>query len=535
MRRLLWLALAGVLLTLVGAGPASAHAVLVSTQPDSLSVLRTAPKQVTLTFGEQVQVTARGVRVLRPDGSEVDDGKAGHITGRGDTVGVRMASGAQGTYTVAWHVVSADSHPVSGAFTFSVGHVSSTTAAPAQSGSAAVDVLYWASRVLGYAAFALLVGAVGFVLLCWPEGAADPRVRRSAWVGWCALLVASVADALLQGPYGAGVGLGHVFDRGLIGGTLALPLGTGLALRVSLLAVAVPLVNEVLGGRRRAVFGWSLAAVGVGLAATWSLSGHAGSGFQVGLALPLDVLHVGAMGLWLGGLVVVWWARPPAVAVGRFSPVAFLCVVVLVATGAYQSWRQLGSWGAIVGSGYGRVLLIKVGVVVLVLWAAWFSRRWVRDRVGSLRRSVLVETLGAVVVLGLTAALVNSAPPRDSSVARVAAPADRVIPFDTGGVGGSGKLKVNVQPLTVGPNIVTVTVLDAAGVREDVPELDLSFSLRGQGIGPLRVVMRRTGMTMGTYRSASASLPLAGRWTMAVTVRTSDVDETTVSSAVVVG
>lgn len=526
--------LAGVLAILVmGAGQASAHAVLGATNPGSQSVLQKAPKQVTLTFGEQVQVTARGVRVLGPDGSEVDNHKAGHITGRGDTVGVGLKATAQGTYTVAWHVVSADSHPVSGAFTFSVGHPSSTTvAAPKQSGSATVVVLYWTSRVLGYAAFALLVGAVGFVLLCWPEGAEQRRVRRLLWLAWPALLVATVADALLQGPYGAGLGIGHVFDESLVADTMALPLGTGLALRVSLLAVAVPLVNEVLTGRRRALFGSLAAVVGVGLAVTWSMSGHDAAG----LRLPVDVLHLAAMGLWLGGLVVLWSAKPPAAAVARFSRMAFWCVVALVATGTYQSWRVLGSWAAFLGTEYGRVLLLKIGAVLVILAGAWFSRRWVRSRVGSLRRSVLVETVGAVVVLALTAALVNSEPPRAGVVVAAAkSTVDKAtIPFNAGGIGGRGKLKVDVQPLTTGPNIITVTVLDAAGVKEDVAELDLTLTLKSRGIGPLNVTMRPTGMTMGIYRSASADIPMAGKWQLAITVRTSDINETTVTEPVTV-
>ncbi len=532
------LVLAGVLLALLcSAGPASAHAALISTQPGSLSALASPPGQVTLTFGEQVQVTADGVQVLAPNGSRADDGKAGHLTGRGDTVGVALTSTAQGTYTVSWHVVSADSHPVSGAFTFSVGHPSSTAAVvPQRSGSAVVTVLYWSSRVAGYAGFALLVGALGFVLLCWPEGAADRRVRRLVWGAWPVLLLTTVADGLLQGPYGAGVGLGHLFDGNLLAATMALPLGTGLALRVSLLAVAVPLLNELLAGRRRAVLGWPAAVLCGGLAVTWSISGHAATGFQARLALPADLLHLASMGLWLGGLVVLWRARPPAAAVARFSQVAVVCVVVLVVTGTYQSWRQLGSWAAFPGTEYGRLLLLKIAAVLVILGAAWFSRRWVRIRAGSLRRSVLVETFGAVVVLAATAALVNSDPPRTAPLATVAQSTSdgRTIGYDTGGPGGAGTLTVHVLPLTTGPNIISVTVLDSAGMRVDVPELDVALTLTARDIGPLRFPMRRTGMGMGTYRSADADLPIAGTWQLAITVRTSDIDETTVTEPVTV-
>lgn len=528
-----------VVLALLGtAGPASAHAELVATTPSSLSVLSSAPHQVTLTFGEQVEVSSDGVRVLAPDGSRVDTGRAGHVTGRGDTVGVGVTATAEGTYTVAWRVISADSHPVSGAFTYSVGHASATAAvAQPQSGDAAVTVLYWASRVAGYAGLALLVGAVGFVLLCWPAGARDGRVLALVRLAWSVLLSTTVADALLQGPYGAGVGLGHIVDGSLLASTLALPLGTGLVVRAALLAVALPVLNEVLTSERRAVHGWMCAVVAIGLATTWSISGHAATGLQPALALPVDVLHLVAMALWLGGLVVLWRAKPPAAAIQRFSAIAFTCVVVLVATGSYQSWRQLGGWAAFLDTGYGRVLLLKIAAVAVMLVAAGFSRRWVRRRAGSLRHPVLVETVGAVVVLALTAALVNSAPPRTPVLAATvsqAAPSRRAIPFNTGGPGGAGKLRADVLPLTTGPNIVTITVFDPAGRRTDVAEVDVALTLPARGIGPLRLTMRHIGMGAGTYRSSDADIPIAGTWELAITIRTSDFDETTVSEEVTV-
>lgn len=533
------LVLAGVLAALfASAGQASAHAALISTQPTAQAVLPSAPARVTLTFGESVQVEAGGVRVLAPDGSTADNGRADHVDGRADIVGVGMTSTAQGTYTVAWRVLSADSHPVSGAFTFSVGHPSATTAvARPASGSTTVGVLYWSTRVLGYAGFALLVGAVGFVLLCWPEGASRRRVRALIWGAWPVLLVATVADGLLQGPYGAGVGLGHLFDGSLVASTMALPLGTGLALRVSLLAVAVPLISEILAARRQALLGGLAAVLGTGLAVTWSMSGHATTGPQTGLALPLDALHLDAMGLWLGGLVVVWRASPPTAAVQRFSRLAFGCVAVLVGTGTYQSWRELGGWTAFVDTDYGRLLLLKITAVLVVLSAAWFSRRWVRSRVGSLRHPVLVETAGAVVVLALTAALVNSAPARTPLVAAPIAQATRgggTIAFDAGGPRGAGKLRTTVLPLTTGPNLVYVTVFDPAGKHTDVAELDVAFTLPARDIGPLRATMRHVGMGAGTYRAADVDLPFPGSWQLAITVRTSDIDETTVTENVTV-
>ena len=129
------------------------------------------------------------------------------------------------------------------------------------------------------------------------------------------------------------------------------------------------------------------AVLTVGLAGTWAVSGHSAVGVQPAIALPADVLHLTAMGAWLGGLVVLTVAlrrQGPddpdelARAVGRFSPMAFGCVVVLIGTGIYQSWRQMGSWSAFLDTAYGVILLAKLLTVGALLAVAAVSRHAVR-------------------------------------------------------------------------------------------------------------------------------------------------------------
>lgn len=135
------LAAAGLLAALLGvvfglllavAGPASAHAALTGSDPQDGAVVATAPKQVTLTFSEQVAVGKGSIRILDPNGKRADTEAAPLDLHSGSTVkyGVALHTGLpDGTYTVAWQAVSADSHPVSGAFTFSIGAPSKTTVA----------------------------------------------------------------------------------------------------------------------------------------------------------------------------------------------------------------------------------------------------------------------------------------------------------------------------------------------------------------------------------------------------------------------
>ncbi|MFG2909566.1 FixH family protein [Kitasatospora sp. NPDC048286] len=510
-------------LMLAGAGPASAHATLDSTDPSQNSVVGTAPRAVTLTFSESVSLSGDSVRVLDPAGKAVDTGNPAHADGKGNTARVGLQDGlANGTYTVAWRAVSDDSHPVGGAFTFSIGAPSDTTvSATAFQGAEAdglVAALYGTGRAVAYTAFALLVGVAAFVLICWPAGTARPRVQRLLMTGWTALLVSTVAVLMLRGPYERGTGVGQAFDLSLMRATLDERIGTGLAARLLLLAaggVFLSLLVGQLGQAPRPVVpkprdedGNGTAAEGsaaseddaeaaelrelerraaerpqrevrlglgvaglvlaVALAATWVGADHASVGIQVWLALPLGVLHLIAMALWLGGLAALLVALREGVGVevvDRFSKIAFGSVAVLAVTGIYQSWRGLGSWNALTGTEYGRLLLVKSGCVVAMLGVAWMSRTWLarlrsapaeaeevapvelpepvavaansedpvrqaqlerqlaarqsagRDRGltptrAGLRRSVLVEALVAVAVLVVTTMLTNSPPGR---------------------------------------------------------------------------------------------------------------------------
>ncbi|MFC8452790.1 FixH family protein [Kitasatospora sp. NPDC057223] len=413
-------------LTLAGAGPASAHAALESTDPAQNSVVATAPAFVTLTFSEAVSLSGDSVRVLDPAGKPVDTGDPAHADGRSNTARVGLNSGlANGTYTVAWRAVSDDSHPVGGAFTFSVGAASTTSVSTSALQEAKADslvaALYGTGRTVAYGAFALLMGAAGFVLLCWPAGAAVRRVQRLLMTGWVALLVSTVAVLMLRGPYERGSGLGQAFDLSLVRSTLDERIGTALAARLLLLAASGVFLSLLVGQlgtpapaasgpdspesaetaessdedelRRleqraaerpqreaRLALGVAGLLLALALSATWAGADHASVGIQVWLALPFGMLHLVAMALWLGGLATLLVGLRHGVgadAVERFSTVAFGSVAVLAVTGVYQSWRGLGTWSALVDTGYGRLLLIKVGCVAAMLGVAWISRSWV--------------------------------------------------------------------------------------------------------------------------------------------------------------
>ncbi|MEU0599129.1 copper resistance protein CopC [Streptomyces sp. NPDC006393] len=382
------------LLLLGGAAPASAHAVLRSSDPADGTVLRTAPASVTLTFSESVGLLDDSFRLFGPDGRRVHTAEARHAPGHADTAEVAFPAGlGQGTFTVAWRVVSADSHPVSGAFTFSVGKPSPTSAAvdTGPDENPATGALWDLARYVAYGAAALLIGTTAFVLLCRPP---DPGpLRRPLVAGWWTLLASTVVLLALRAPYETAAGPASALDPAALARTLTGRPGLVLLARLALLApVAVFLVRLSRRGPSRATPATG-GALALALALTWAASEHASAGIQVPAAMASSVLHLLAMAVWLGGLTALLTTLQRATAdpapesgagddprltgtVARFSRIAFLAVTVLVVTGVYQSWRGLGSWTALTDTTYGRLLLAKLAAVVLLLAAAGGSRRW---------------------------------------------------------------------------------------------------------------------------------------------------------------
>ncbi|MGW3666908.1 copper resistance protein CopC [Streptomyces sp. NPDC005141] len=618
------LALLGGVLVLVlfgGVGGASAHAALTSTDPQDGTVLRSAPREVTLTFSESIGLLDDSFRVLTPENRRVHTGEPSHADGRSDTARVTLPRGlGTGTFTVAWRVVSADSHPVSGAFTFSIGKPSATPPPlPSTGGNPASTALYDIARYAAYSGLALLIGAATFVLACGFPGS----LRRLLVTGWWTLLGSTLALLLLRGPYERGTGPGEVFDPAILRDTLTSRPGIVLVARLALLAAAAFLPLRAPAGDREARRGVLVLGglFSLGLAVTWAASEHASAGIQVPVAMVSSVLHLLAMAVWLGGLTALLTAlyRPseaisPAV-VTRFSRLALTSVAVLAATGVYQSWRGLGSWDALTSTSYGRLLAVKLGAVALLLVGAAYSRRWTArlavtevsetsvavpaervavavtagapvdkdtgaaatavgdtdTAVGSgggqegaaeqaqdggadgrqdvrgdgpagaayhrgLRRSVLAEVAVGILVLVITTMLTGTQPGRAATeTAAAVAAADRptssttVVPFDVGTPGGHGKVQIELSPGRVGENSVQAVIIGPDGGLATVPELRLTFTLESQKVGPIDAEITDKG---GYWTSDGLTLPLPGTWTMKVTVRTTDIDQITVSKNV---
>lgn len=420
MRRLALLG--AVLAALAAPAAAFAHATLLQESPGLRQELQRAPAQVVLTFDQPVDLVRNAVVVLNAKGEDVAR-NVRVVEPERRLLASLPRNLPAGAYTVRWSALSSDGHVVSGIWTFGVRVPAPpvTEAVGAQGPTRTEDVVRW----LYFLGLALVVGGLGFRLLVLPRelpAAAARRFHRLALAGGVAVLEVGIAAFLLRAedalqlPF---VGFIYGDPSSLANGTrfgeafIAMTLGYALVLGLVVLAWLF----------ERRAFLWAAFATGLGFASGLSLSGHsAADAGHSWLSELADWAHLGAATLWVGGLVMlvaVVWPEPTLRrdAFLRFSRLATVLVAVLLAAGTYLSVLRFPHVHDLWRTGYGHVLLLKLGLVALALsWGA-AHRFLVAPRLaagaagGGLRRSLVGESAVAMAVLLVAAVLVDSKPP----------------------------------------------------------------------------------------------------------------------------
>ncbi|QBX55302.1 hypothetical protein EXE58_07435 [Nocardioides seonyuensis] len=501
----------------VAAGPATAHAELVSTNPLNGAQLADAPGEVVLEFTESVALLDDGIRLLGAGGDAVPT--PAPVTD-GSTVRWAMPRDLpDGAYVVSWRVVSGDSHPVTGAFSFGVGEGVTVNPVEAEQGPAVdAPVQVVAARFVGYLGFVLVTGAVVFALCCWRPARRHPRTHVLLRTGLVLAATAAVLALLFQGPYVTARPLSDLFDRALLSETTHSSFGAWTQVRLFIL-LAMGAILWPRGALENKVNRW-IAVTGVaGVAITFSGTAHAAASGAV-TERAVDAAHVLAAGIWVGGLVALTAAasgrgeKPDTHAIRAFSRVALLSVLLLVATGTVNSLYRLDALDSLWRSDYGRLLAVKILVVGTAVAVAAVSRRRARQGADQVRGSVRVEVVTTVLVLALTAVLATVTPPATTDPAPAESTATGPVSVDMDLAAGASA-QLEVDPATVAGSRLAVELVDSEGGPLDARQVRLTATLPEEGIGPLDITLG--GAAPGHWHGAF-TFPYAGEWRLTLTV-----------------
>ncbi|WIM99203.1 copper resistance protein CopC [Actinoplanes oblitus] len=534
--------------------PALAHAATVGSSPAPGSVVGTSPTEVTVTFSEAITPVGGHIQVVAPDGERI----SGLATARGAVlhIPVRTAAHPLGTYLISFRVISADSHPVGGAITFSVGAPSARPQAAAAIGThPSVRIAVPTIRFLGYAGLTLIVGPLMFLLFLWPPRRSRAGAIRLVWTGLALTVVATLGALGSQAQQGSGAALWQV-SAGELGEVAASRFGLILLARLAILLVLGGLLGARFARERRPLADrareprreqprWAypnrILIVLLGLAglATWPLTGHAIAAPMPAVTVTVGVVHLAAMGVWIGGLVTLLAIllrgtdrRVLRVLLPVWSRWATLSVIWLALAGVVQAVIQVGTPAALTGTGYGRLLLAKLGILVLVLVAAAVARRFVRrsEAGPGLRRTVGIEVAATAVILALSAVLVQVDPGRTAEAQAGAVTGDGVsqtltCPLYT--------LQFNIYPVELGEyNTVHAFLYTPEGKPLPPAEWQISTQLAGQGLEAVKEPL--LGLNPPHHALGSVSFPLPGTYEIAFTIRVDDLNRATVKTTVTV-
>lgn len=509
-----------------------AHASLIGTDPEDGAALDEAPETLTLSFTEPVEPVGDAFQLFDASGAVATleaeaSGPDVIVTLPGDL--------PDGGYVVGWRVISMDSHPISGAVTFTVGDAA---AGPVDAPESS-DIAPVLGAVQG-AGYISLLGAVGLLLFGLVSGD-DARQRRLVLVLGGVAILAHILLIPLTQINETGADLDRVFSVSSWRVEMDAPaVNVVLVIAVGLL---MAVVATIVGGYRREagiLFG------GVAAIAALSLVGHTQTKEPAALMFASDIVHGMAGATWFGGLIGLGRymgteARSKPVdgarVVSRFSTMAAVAFTLAAATGAVMAFLILDSVDALWRTTYGRLLLAKVALVAIPFGlAVWNRVRLVPavkrepDAVSAWRRlrgMVIAEVTVLVAVAGLTGFLVVQSPNVDEAASETPA----AVAFEDTAEFDGGAAVVRVEPGATGENTVVVELRDDEGSPIELannPAVELT--LPSEGLGPLTSVLR-PGEAVGTY-SGAVRFPISGEWDVSVVMRISRFEQVTVTVTV---
>lgn len=517
MKRIWFVIFAAVAMFIGVLGPATtalAHGELLGSEPAASSVLAESPKQIVLYFDESIEPVFESIRILDSTGNEIFNGDPRRDARDHSIVRTSTPLLADGTYVVVWRVTSADGHPVQGAFPFYVGiqqnnvtelvatYLHSYHADP--SGNTVSTLLRW---VVFVGVIVLIRSLVLTGLLLRSEDV-DPRSVVVVLGAWLIAVIGSAEALIAYGPTATGTSL---YNLSFLPDTMRTAFGQATATRMALLVAIAMLVCFRRHFSHR-LWRVSIILLGIGVVATLSLSGHPVVQHPAAFSVVIDMVHLLAVSMWIGGIAVLALGGRSlstdkgSALVRRFSSIAPWAVLAIVVTGVIQAWVMMDGFGAVLSTTYGRTLIVKTTAVAVLVSLGMLSR-WTLQRNGpaSVKRVVGIELVIGLMIIAISALLVGT-PPR---------PAQATVPFTATLVRASVIADVTITPTRVGQAEVHILVTPPGGALGQVISASARMSLPERNIPNIPIELIKIGPN---HFTGIVNIAYAGTWELEVLV-----------------
>jgi len=476
-----------------------------------------------LKFGEAVEVSFGSIRLFDSNSKLVVLPMPNYVEVNGATdaksVRVDIPELQPGSYLVVWRVVSADSHPVQGAFAFQIGTKGVNLERLSEEILASSNAPYLVRLMMGFARWLSFLGVVAMIgaMLLAIQIAVHSRIDKIIFGSWITAFIGSTLVLLLQAPYALGqaMSVGEIFDA--VDEVVQTRLGTWLVVRgIILLAFLVLIKQRIL--HNKPTYRMVAIPLVVGLFATFSISGHPGMRQFSALSIGTDIVHFLSVSAWMGGLVTMvllgrkWQTESPDV-ISWFSFTATISMPIMVATGVAQAWRMMEGFQNIFSTTYSVILSVKVLLVIVAIAAGTRARQLFKSkkvdqqdlREVKFSRTVIAESMIGVTVLAVTAALV-SVPPLSVSNAGA---------FEASVVQANVIADIRVTPARVGEVEVHILFSPPGGALQSITQATARISLDAEEIPAIPIDVRLVGTN---HFQADLLVPRAGDWLLEIFV-----------------
>lgn len=521
----------------------SAHAYIKNSTPSNNQILANSPKTISIEFNENIQAVFHSIRILDMNGKEaaIEDS---HVDSKNHSI-IECSLKSQladGTYRVEWKVVSDDGHPEEGVIPFGIGEAGADqTNVNSQSTGYFPQLDLVVIRGIQFISGSILTGLIFFYLFvikneCSLEEALEKRYQKIILFSFGFLCLSVLLNLPLQITIEANVSWKRSLDFSFLKNMLGTSLtGKVWISQVSLLIFLFFSLSKAFVTKRNSLFFWNIAFfLCCFFLLAKSFTSHAFTTDSPFTSTMMDFLHLLGASIWTGSLMAMIILLPLNRQKGKsqykqlireFFQWGVMIVLVLIITGLYSSFQYVSTIDSLVTTDYGRILLAKVLLFIVMLGFALVNflkgktekEKWLGF---SLKGELLIGTIILILAVFLTNLPTAASAPSSFN--------------QTITLNKNERVTLKIDPKIIGPNHFDVTFKDQnEKALTTIQQVSLTFIPPGQNAAS--DVVNIPQIQSGRFYTQGMDINESGKWKIHLHILTRDLEDQGADFTVTVG